>query len=57
VATSAGRPDLGMLLVAGWTLASLVFHGLRLTQAGLVRRRGEAVEPWDGGAPRAAAND
>ncbi len=57
VATSVGRPDIGMLLVAGWTVASLVFHGLRLAQAGLAQRRGEAVEPWDGGASRPAGSD
>ena len=56
VATSAGRPDLGMLLVAIWTVASLVFHALRLAQAGLAQRLGETIEPWDGGPTRAAEN-
>jgi phosphatidylglycerophosphate synthase len=54
VATAAGQPALGMLLVAGWTLASLAFHGLRLAQAALSRRRGERIEPWDSSAPQPA---
>jgi len=45
----AGRPDLGMVMVALWTLASLAFHGLRLLQAFAARRRGQPIEPWDEG--------
>jgi phosphatidylglycerophosphate synthase len=47
VGTLGGRPDLGLLMVALWTLVSLLFHTQRLAQAFLVRARGEAVEPWD----------
>ncbi|MCG8590417.1 MAG: CDP-alcohol phosphatidyltransferase family protein [Proteobacteria bacterium] len=42
----AGRPDLGYAAVAGWTLASLAVHSVRLAQAFLARRRGEAIAPW-----------
>ena len=45
----AGRPDLGMVMVALWTLASLAFHSVRLLQAFAARSRGEAIEPWDEG--------
>ena len=41
-----GRPDLGMAMVALWTLASLGFHAVRLSQAYRARRRGEKVRPW-----------
>jgi phosphatidylglycerophosphate synthase len=47
VGALAGRPDLGMVLVALWTLASLGFHGVRLLQAAARRARGAAIEPWD----------
>jgi len=48
VGTLVGRPDLGFALVAGWTLASLAFHAVRLAQAFALRRRGGAVLPWEG---------
>jgi hypothetical protein len=41
-----GRPDLGLVMVAIWTLASLGFHSVRLLQAFALRRRGRAIEPW-----------
>ena len=47
VGTAAGRPDLGMTLVALWTAASLAFHTLRLLQAFAARLRGENVTPWN----------
>ncbi|MDJ0851525.1 MAG: CDP-alcohol phosphatidyltransferase family protein [Myxococcota bacterium] len=47
VGSLGGRPDLGITMVALWTVASLGFHAVRLAQALLVRARGEAVEPWD----------
>ena len=47
VGALAGRPDLGMEMVALWTLASLAFHGVRLLQAFIAQRRGEPVTPWD----------
>lgn len=39
-AVLAGRPDLGILAVAVWTVLSLVIHAVRLVQAALARRRG-----------------
>ncbi len=47
VGTLGGRPDLGLTMVALWTLVSLGFHAVRLGQALLTRARGDAVEPWD----------
>ena len=35
-----GRPDLGIVAVAVWTVASLAIHALRLLQAAVARRRG-----------------
>lgn len=46
VGALAGRPDLGLQMVALWTLASLGFHTTRLLQAFARRRRGERVEAW-----------
>jgi phosphatidylglycerophosphate synthase len=45
----AGRPDLGMIMVMLWTLASLAFHAVRLLQAFAARSRGQQIEPWDEG--------
>lgn len=36
----AGRPDLGIVAVAGWTALCFVIHGVRIGQAALVRRHG-----------------
>jgi phosphatidylglycerophosphate synthase len=47
VAALAGRPDLGLVMVALWTIASFVFHSVRLLQALRLRWRGAAIEPWD----------
>lgn len=44
----AGRPDIGLLAVAGWTLASLVVHLVRLIQAMAVKARGQAITSWLG---------
>jgi phosphatidylglycerophosphate synthase len=33
-----GRPDVGMLLVAGWTAISLVVHAVQILQAAMTRR-------------------
>ena len=41
-----GRPDLGILLVAAWTLFSIAFHVVRVLQALLQQRRGQAVVVW-----------
>ncbi len=47
VGALAGRPDLGLVMVALWTLISFTFHTVRLLQAVAFRRRGGAIEPWD----------
>jgi phosphatidylglycerophosphate synthase len=41
-----GRPDIGLELVACWTLASLIFHAVRLAQAKEQAKRGERVASW-----------
>ena len=41
-----GRPDLGIELVALWTLLSLIFHAVRLAQANARHDRGRAVVSW-----------
>ena len=40
------RPDLGIELVAWWTLASLIFHAVRLAQASERTGRGEKIVSW-----------
>ncbi|HEX5259215.1 MAG TPA: CDP-alcohol phosphatidyltransferase family protein [Sphingomicrobium sp.] len=40
------RPDLGLELVAGWTIASLIFHAVRLAQANERASRGERIVSW-----------
>jgi phosphatidylglycerophosphate synthase len=47
VGTAGGRPDLGLELVALWTLASFAFHSVRIVQAGWLRRAGREIRPWD----------
>lgn len=46
VALLFGRPDIGIELVALWTLLSLIFHAVRLAQANARRERGQAVVSW-----------
>ena len=46
VALLAGRPDVGIELVALWTLVSLVFHAVRHAQAEAAYFRGEPVVTW-----------
>lgn len=41
-----GRPDWGIVAVAGWTALSLVVHLIRLAQAEARRRRGLAIVSW-----------
>jgi phosphatidylglycerophosphate synthase len=41
-----GRPDWGLLWVAGWTVLSCVFHLVRLGQAYMQRARGTAIVSW-----------
>ena len=40
------RPDLGLELVAGWTIASLIFHAVRLAQGKEHVARGEKLVSW-----------
>jgi phosphatidylglycerophosphate synthase len=41
-----GRPDLGLIAVAAWTLGSSVFLAVRLTMAVRLRLAGERIQPW-----------
>ena len=41
-----GRPDVGLALVALWTIASLIFHAVRMAQASDWARRGKPVVSW-----------
>ena len=41
-----GRPDVGLELLALWTLLSLIFHAVRLAQANAAKDRGEPVLSW-----------
>jgi phosphatidylglycerophosphate synthase len=41
-----GRPDTGLELVAWWTLASLIFHAVRLAQANEQAARGVPIVSW-----------
>ena len=43
---AAGRPDLGFAAVALWTIASILFHLVRVAQAELTLRRGGAIQGW-----------
>ena len=40
------RPDVGLELVAWWTLASLIFHAVRLAQANERAARGQKLVSW-----------
>ncbi|MDQ3075328.1 MAG: CDP-alcohol phosphatidyltransferase family protein [Pseudomonadota bacterium] len=42
----AGRPDLGLQLVALWTLVSLIFHAVRLAMANARADRGRQIISW-----------
>jgi phosphatidylglycerophosphate synthase len=46
VSLIAGRPDLGLIAVAWWTLISLAVHLVRFAQALAVRARGRPVTSW-----------
>jgi phosphatidylglycerophosphate synthase len=41
-----GHPEVGLELVALWTIVSCIFHAVRLAQANAVRDRGEPVVSW-----------
>jgi hypothetical protein len=42
----AGRPDLGLIALAWWTLISLVVHVVRLMQALRMKRTGQPIVSW-----------
>lgn len=48
VALLLGRPDVGLELVAMWTILSLIFHAVRLAQAEMQAWRGARLESWLG---------
>jgi phosphatidylglycerophosphate synthase len=41
-----GRPDIGLELVACWTIISLIFHAVRLAQASEQAARGKPIVSW-----------
>ena len=48
VGTVFGRPDLGLIAVAWWTVISCIFHAVRLLQAVMAQRRPAAITSWLG---------
>ena len=46
VALLFGRPDVGLELVAMWTILSLIFHAVRLAQANALHDRGGKIVSW-----------
>ena len=40
------RPDTGLVLVAWWTLISLIFHAVRLAQMTEQQARGATIASW-----------
>ncbi len=45
-ATLCGRPDIGIIAVATWTVLSIGVHALRMAQAAAIRARGGALTSW-----------
>jgi len=41
-----GRPDVGIIALAGWTVSSGLFHLLRLTQSEVQKARGIPITSW-----------
>ena len=41
-----GRPDIGLIALAWWTILSLVVHAVRLAQAYAVKRSGRPITSW-----------
>ena len=46
VALLVGRPDIGLVALAWWTVISLVVHAVRLAQAYSVKRSGRPIVSW-----------
>jgi hypothetical protein len=40
------RPDAGLVLIAFWTMVSLIFHAVRFAQASERAARGQPVTSW-----------
>jgi uncharacterized membrane protein (UPF0136 family) len=40
------RPDSGLVLAAGWTIASVIFHAVRFAQASELAARGRPITSW-----------
>jgi hypothetical protein len=41
-----GRPDVGLELVALWTILSLIFHAVRMAQAKSRAEQGLPIKSW-----------
>jgi hypothetical protein len=41
-----GRPDTGLVLIALWTILSLIFHAVRFAQASEQTARGKPIISW-----------
>lgn len=46
VALIFGRPDIGLIALAWWTILSLIVHAVRLAQAYAVKRSGKPIISW-----------
>jgi len=46
IATFLGRPDLGLVAVASWTLCCLFIQCVRIAQAAVWRQRGREIRPF-----------
>jgi phosphatidylglycerophosphate synthase len=46
VGALVGRPDLGFIAVAVWTILSIAFHIVRIGQAAWVQHRGGEIRSW-----------
>ena len=46
VALLFGRPDIGLVVLAWWTILSLVVHAVRLAQAYAAQRSGRPIVSW-----------
>jgi len=42
----AGRPDIGLIALAWWTILSLIVHAVRLMQAYAAKRSGRPIVSW-----------
>lgn len=42
----AGRPDIGLIALAWWTILSLLVHGVQVVQMLAAKKRGETIRSW-----------